>query len=76
VAAVALSSEKSGETAADVARYISDMTSQLELMASLAQLELLAYFLSMAHSESEAIARSCANERPAPSDGTTPPQSS
>jgi hypothetical protein len=41
----------------DVARYIADMTIQLASMASGAKLELLAYFLNMAHAESVAIAR-------------------
>ena len=35
----------------DVARYIADMTVQLASMASGAKLELLAYFLKMAHAE-------------------------
>ncbi len=34
-----------------VARYIADMTVQLASMASSANLELLAYFLKMAHAE-------------------------
>ena len=41
----------------DVARYIADMTIQLASMASGANLELLAYFLNMAHAESIAVAR-------------------
>ena len=37
-----------------VARYIADMTAQLESMATAAGLDLLAYFLAMARAESEA----------------------
>lgn len=40
-----------------VARYISDMTAQLETMALAARLDLLAYFLAMARAEGEASAR-------------------
>jgi hypothetical protein len=43
--------------AAEVARYLADMTAQLELMANSAQLDLLAYFLAMARSEAEQQAR-------------------
>ncbi len=38
-----------------VAHYIEAMTAELASMARAANLELLAYFLSMAHAESEAI---------------------
>ena len=41
----------------DVARYISDMTAQLEAMAIAARLDLLAYFLGMARAESELFVR-------------------
>jgi hypothetical protein len=41
----------------DVARYIAEMTAQLASMARAAKLDLLAYFLSMAHAESEGNAR-------------------
>lgn len=42
--------------AATVARYIADMTAQLETMAIVARLDLLAYFLAMARAEGEATA--------------------
>jgi hypothetical protein len=41
----------------EVARYVADMTLQLATMASGAKLDLLAYFLNMAHAESVAMAR-------------------
>jgi hypothetical protein len=44
--------------ALDVARYIADMTQQLEAMAIAARLDLLAYFLGMAKAESELFDRS------------------
>ena len=40
-----------------VARYLADMTGQLESMARAADLELLAYLLAMARSEAEAMSR-------------------
>jgi hypothetical protein len=40
-----------------VARYIADMTGQLESMANAARLDLVAYFLAMARAESETVAR-------------------
>ncbi len=40
-----------------VARYIADMTGQLESMAIAARLDLLGYFLAMARAESEASGR-------------------
>jgi len=40
-----------------VAGYIADMTAQLESMATVAGLDLLAYFLAMARAESEAASR-------------------
>jgi hypothetical protein len=43
--------------ALDVARYITDMTAQLEAMAIAARLDLLAYFLGMAKAESEIFVR-------------------
>ena len=43
--------------ALDVARYIADMTAQLEAMANAAHLDLLAYFLGMAKAESEMFVR-------------------
>src|SRR6202034_3557031 len=57
--------------ALDVARYITDMTAQLEAMAIAARLDLLAYFLGMAKAESEIYVRTNAvaeaeraNEKP------------
>jgi hypothetical protein len=46
--------------ALDVARYITDMTAQLEAMAIAARLDLLAYFLGMAKAESEIYVRTSA----------------
>jgi len=40
-----------------VARYIADMTAELEAMAKAAHLDLVAYFLAMARAESETAAR-------------------
>lgn len=40
-----------------VARYLADMTAQLESMARAADLELLAYLLAMARSEADSISR-------------------
>jgi hypothetical protein len=55
---------ESGETAPsdEVARYIADMTIQLASMASSAKLDLLAYFLKMAHAESIAVTRQPATD--------------
>ena len=39
--------------AIDIARYVADMTAQLEAMSGAADLDLLAYFLSMARAEAE-----------------------
>jgi hypothetical protein len=48
----------SGESAAPaVAGYVADMTAQLESMATAAHLDLLAYFLAMAHAEAEAASQ-------------------
>src|ERR1700678_1672732 len=43
--------------ALDVARYITDMTAQLEAMAIAGRLDLLAYFLGMARAESQIYVR-------------------
>ena len=43
--------------ALDVARYITDMTAQLEATAIAARLDRLAYFLGMAKAESEIFVR-------------------
>jgi hypothetical protein len=40
-----------------VARYLADMTAQLESMARAAELDLLAYLLAMARSEADAESR-------------------
>jgi hypothetical protein len=48
---------RASREALDVARYVSDMTAQLEAMANAARLELLAYFLGMAKAESEMFVR-------------------
>jgi hypothetical protein len=47
-------SEDDGGQAQAVARYLADMTGQLESMARAAKLELLAYLLAMARAEAEA----------------------
>jgi len=41
----------------DIARYIADMTAQLESMAAAARFDMLAYFLGMAKAESELLIR-------------------
>ena len=48
---------KSDEDAAAeaVARYLADMTGQLETMARASKLELLAYLLAMARAEAESL---------------------
>jgi hypothetical protein len=40
-----------------VARYLADMTGQLESMARTAELDLLAYLLAMARSEADSVSR-------------------
>ena len=40
-----------------IARYLADMTDQLESMARAANLELLAYLLAMARAEAESLGR-------------------
>jgi len=59
-----------GADASAVAGYIADMTAQLELMATAAGLDLLAYFLAMARAEGEAASQSGADaaSEGAPSD--------
>jgi hypothetical protein len=44
-------------SATDVARFIADMTLQMQTMAQAAKLDLLAYLLSMSHEEANAICR-------------------
>jgi hypothetical protein len=43
--------------ALQVARYVTDMTAQLEAMAAAAHLDLLAYFLRMAKAEGDLFIR-------------------
>jgi hypothetical protein len=45
------------QQALDVARYVMDMTAQLEVMAVSARLDPLAYFLSMARAEADLYVR-------------------
>ena len=45
------------ESAQAVARYLADMTGQLESMARAAKLELLAYLLAMARAEADTVAQ-------------------
>ena len=47
-----------------MARYVADMTAQLEAMAVASRLEMLAYFLGMAKAESELLLRTHAEEKP------------
>ena len=56
----------------DVARYITDMTAQLEAMAIAARLDLLAYFLGMARAESEIYVRTNALAEAERADGQHP----
>jgi hypothetical protein len=44
--------------ALEVARYVTDMTAQLEAMAVAARLDLLAYFLNMVKAEGDMFVRS------------------
>ena len=57
--------EAGGDTGA-VARYLADMTAQLESMAGAARLDLLAYFLAMARLEAEEQARTPSGDALAP----------
>jgi len=45
-----------GESAGEIARYIADITAQLETMAASGKLDFLAYLLGMARAESQTIA--------------------
>ena len=47
----------SRDKAQPVARYVADMTGQLEAMARGARMELLGYLLAMARAEAENLAR-------------------
>ena len=44
-------------SAADVARYVAEMSAQMAQLADAAHLEMLAYFLDMARVESEIVLR-------------------
>ena len=52
--------------ALDVARYVADLTAQLEAMAIAADLDLLAYFVGMARAEAEMFVRTNAEAEPEP----------
>ena len=47
-----------------VARYLADMTGQLESMARASKLELLAYLLAMARAEAESAALDARSDTP------------
>ena len=51
-----------------VARYLADMTGQLESMARASKLELLAYLLAMARAEAESVAIETRGEPSPPAD--------
>ena len=51
------------EDALAMARYLADMTGQLETMARAANLELLAYLLAMARAEAESVLLSIPPDR-------------
>ena len=52
--------------ALDIARYVADMTAQLEAMSAAVDLDLLAYFLGMAKAEAELFLRMTAEPDPSP----------
>ena len=52
--------------ALDIALYVADMTAQLEAMAAVANLDLLAYFLGMAKAEAELFLRTTPETGPTP----------
>ena len=52
--------QENGVEAREVARFIADMTGQMEKMAGAVGLDLLAYFLAMARAESDAASRGAA----------------
>ena len=56
------SAKSTTQEALDVARYVADMTAQLEAMAIASRLEMLAYFLGMAKAESELMLRTSSGE--------------
>jgi hypothetical protein len=52
--------------ALDIARYVADMTAQLEAMSAAVDLDLLAYFLAMAKAEAELFLRTNPEATPTP----------
>jgi hypothetical protein len=52
--------------ALDIARYVADMTAQLEAMSAAVDLDLLAYFLAMAKAEAELFLRTSPEAAPTP----------
>ena len=52
----------------DVARYVADMSAQLEAMALAADLDLLGYFMGMARAEADLFVRTNAQAGPEPDD--------
>lgn len=52
--------------ALDIARYVADMTAQLEAMSAAVDLDLLAYFLAMAKAEAELFLRMNPDSGPTP----------
>jgi hypothetical protein len=58
--------EGSGGTPQDVARYIGQISVELSSMARKSDLNLLAYFLEMAHAEARAQLRKLEQDRPGP----------
>ena len=51
------SDQNDNAVATETARYIADLTAQMESMASAAKLDFLAYLLGLVRAESEAVAR-------------------
>lgn len=51
------------EEARATARYLADMTAQLETMARAAKLELLAYLLAMARAEAQSLSLAAADTK-------------
>lgn len=49
----------------EIARYIAQLTAEMTRLAAAAQLDLLAYLLSMAQSEADAAARAASDHDPA-----------
>ncbi|HUZ67886.1 MAG TPA: hypothetical protein VMU56_09515 [Beijerinckiaceae bacterium] len=53
-----------GEEPIEIARYIAQLTAEMTRLAAAAQLDLLAYLLSMAQSEADAAARATSDTQP------------